>query len=193
LPAAHSCAPLDWQALFGNDHSVEIEVGFGKGLFLLSESQARPSVNFVGIEIERKYVLHTATRLAKRERRNVRVIASDARWFLQAKVRQHSVQAVHVYFPDPWWKTRHRKRKLLTDDFIATCGRVLKAGGCLHLATDVEEYFLESQAMIQRDSGWQLVDRPAEKTPSHEMDYLTHFVRKYRQEGRSIYRAIYRR
>lgn len=192
FPPALATEPLDWRAIFGNDHPVEIEVGFGKGLFLVSESQARPGVNFVGIEIERKYVLHAATRLAKRALKNVRVAASDARWFLPTKVRAASVQAVHVYFPDPWWKTRHRKRKLLTEEFVTTCGQVLAPGGTLHLATDVEEYFVESQAMLARLPDWRLVDRPVEKTPTHEMDYLTHFERKYRKEGRSIYRAIYR-
>src|SRR6516225_1892190 len=106
--------PLDWRELFGNDHPVEIDVGFGKGLFLLTQGQARPDTNFLGIEIERKYALLTATRIARQNLPNVKLACTDARWFLKERVAEGSVAAVHVYFPDPWWKTRHRKRKLLT-------------------------------------------------------------------------------
>src|SRR5437868_6164023 len=98
---------LSWQQTFGNDHPVEIEVGFGKGLFLLTEAQKRPDVNFFGIEIERKYQLYAATRMVKRGLANVRLACGDARRFLHDFVPHRSVQAVHVYFPDPWWKKRH--------------------------------------------------------------------------------------
>ena len=96
-------APIDWPALFGNNHPVELEVGFGKGLFLLTAALANPDVNFVGVEVVRKYQLFTATRLAKRQVPNVRLACADARLFLRDCVAAASVQAVHVYFPDPWW------------------------------------------------------------------------------------------
>src|SRR5439155_18074092 len=98
--------PIDWQALFGNDHPVEVEVGFGKGLFLVTAGAANPQTNYFGIEIVRKYQLYAATRLAKRGLGNVRVTCGDARQILRDRVVTGSVQAVHVYFPDPWWKTR---------------------------------------------------------------------------------------
>src|SRR5689334_16781272 len=101
--------PVDWRELFGNDHPVEVEVGFGKGLFLLTAGQANPGTNYFGIEIVRKYQLFTATRLAKRDLRNVRVACADARAFLRDRVVDRSVRALHLYFPDPWWKTRHHK------------------------------------------------------------------------------------
>src|SRR2546423_13842062 len=90
---------LDWQLVLGNANPVEIEVGFGKGLFLVNAGEARPQTNFFGIEIERKYTLFTATRLAKRGLRNVKVAACDARRFLGDCVAAGSVAAVHVYFP----------------------------------------------------------------------------------------------
>jgi len=185
--------PLDWSRVFGNGNPVEIEVGFGKGLFLVSSGCARPGTNFFGIEIERKYTLFTATRLAKRGLRNVKVAACDARWFLEAHVKAGSVAAVHVYFPDPWWKNRHRKRRLFTEPFAAQCARVLAGGGHLHLVSDVETYFAETVSMLAQ------VDvltpsRPAEvKDPEHEMDFLTNFERKYRRQGRSIHRGLWRR
>jgi tRNA (guanine-N7-)-methyltransferase len=191
LSAAIVAEPFDWRAVFGNDQPIEMEIGFGKGLFLVSASQAQPSVNFVGVEIERKYVLATATRLVKHNISSVRLVASDARWFLAAKVAEASVQAIHIYFPDPWWKNRHRKRKLMTEDFVNLCWRALAPAGRLHFATDVEDYFTETQALIERLALWQLAERPEARTPAHDLDYLTHFERKYRQEGRAIYRAVY--
>ena len=107
--------PVDWHAIFGNDHAVEIEIGFGKGLFLLTQGQARPDTNFLGIEIERKYTLLTATHLVQRGLPNVKLACTDARWFLRERVTPGSVAAVHIYFPDPWWKKRHpQSRKLFT-------------------------------------------------------------------------------
>ncbi len=176
--------PLDWRQVFGNDHPVHIEVGFGKGLFLVTAGQAQPHTNFLGIEIDRKYQLFTATRLAKRRLANVRLICGDARQVL-AVVLESSVQAVHVYFPDPWWKTRHRKRRLFTADFAGQCARVLQPGGLLHVMTDVETYFREIRTILDRQAF--LREDPSPSTL--ESDYLTNFDRKYRQAGKTIFRV----
>jgi len=182
--------PLAWPLVFGNDRPVEIEVGFGKGLFLLTSSQARPDTNFLGIEIDRKYVLFTATRLAKRELRNVRLVSADARFFLHEQVAPASVQAVHVFFPDPWWKQKHKKRRLFTADFAAECLRVLQVGGSLNVVSDVAEYFQQIAKILDARPDLQPV--PAERAfLSAGEDYLTNFERKYRQEGRPIHRASY--
>jgi tRNA (guanine-N7-)-methyltransferase len=185
--------PLDWSRVFGNVNPVEIEVGFGKGLFLVNSGCGRPGTNFFGIEIERKYTLFTATRLAKRGLRNVKVAACDARWFLEAHVKAGSVAAVHVYFPDPWWKNRHRKRRLFTEPFAAQCARVLASGGHLHFVSDVETYFAETALMLAQIDVLAPSRPPEVKDPEHEMDFLTNFERKYRRQGRSIHRGLWRR
>jgi len=180
--------------LFGNDHPVEVEVGFGKGLFLSTAAAARLDVNFFGIEVLRKYQLFAATRLAKRSLTNVRVACADARMLLRERVAAQSVQAVHVYFPDPWWKARHRKRRVFTPEFAHTVGTILKPGGQLWLATDVEAYH-GVMAQIVRDLGPAFVERPppSPTEPEHDMDYLTNFERKFRKEGRPIYRLAHER
>lgn len=179
--------PLDWRALFGNDGPVELEVGFGKGLFLLTAAQAHPDVNFAGVEIVRKYQLFTATRLAKRGLTNVRVACADARLFLP-RVPSESLQAVHVYFPDPWWKKRHHKRRVFTGEFVAECVRILKPGGRLHAVTDVEEYAGVMSVLLAEQPSLHLMPTPTENTPVHDLDYLTNFERKFRKQGKSIYR-----
>ncbi len=193
LPTPEPGTVLAWPAVFGNDGPVEIEVGFGKGLFLLTAALARPQVNFLGIEILRKYQLFTATRLVKRGVGNVRLACADAREFLRGHVAAGSVAALHVYFPDPWWKKRHRKRRLFTPEFAQECERVLVPGGILYVVTDVEEYFVEIRELVAGHTAFHVVANPAAPEGSHDLDYLTNFERKFRKEGRPIYRVTYQR
>jgi tRNA (guanine-N7-)-methyltransferase len=192
-PPAGPPAPLSWEEVFGNDHPVEVEVGFGKGLFLLRAAQANPGVNYLGVEIVRKYQLYAATRLAKRGLGNVRVACADARPFLRERVPAGSVRAVHVYFPDPWWKKRHHKRRLFTGEFASACERVLLPGGRLLLATDVEDYAALAREVVAGHTRLAPVPPPAEHEPSHDLDYLTNFERKFRKQGRAIYRLTWER
>jgi tRNA (guanine-N7-)-methyltransferase len=184
-------APLDCSAVFGNDRPVEIEVGSGKGLFLVTAGQADPQTNYLGIEIVRKYQLFTATRLAKRGLHNVRVACADARAFLRDRVAGGSVQAVHVYFPDPWWKTRHHKRRVFTEEFAARCAAVLRPGGRLLVATDVEDYAGLVRRTVAKVPALHEAEAPAEHAPAHDMDYLTNFERKFRQQDKPIYRMAF--
>jgi tRNA (guanine-N7-)-methyltransferase len=179
-------AALAWKDIFGNDAPVEIEVGFGKGLFLLTAGQARPDVNFFGIEIERKYQLFTANRVAKRVLANVRLACTDARAFLRDRVPMESVQAIHVYFPDPWWKQRHRKRRLFTAEFAAACATVLRRGGRLDVMSDVADYFSIITGLLEQQP--RLRSLPATERAG---DYRTNFERKYRLAGKPIYGASY--
>jgi tRNA (guanine-N7-)-methyltransferase len=184
-------AALDWAAVFGNARPVELEVGFGKGLFLVTAAPQRPDVNFAGVEIVRKYQLFTATRIAKRGLGNVRLACADGRAFLRDRVAAGSVQAVHVYFPDPWWKKRHHKRRLFTPEFAAEVARVLRPGGVLHFASDVEDYFHMADGLVAAHTPLRPLPEPA--APSDDGDYLTNFERKARLRGRAVYRRRYQR
>jgi tRNA (guanine-N7-)-methyltransferase len=191
LEVANEAGPLNWEAVFGNAGPIEIEVGFGKGLFLVTAAQASPGLNFVGIEIARKYQLFTATRLAKRGLRNVRLVKADARQFLRDQVASGSCQAIHVYFPDPWWKKRHLKRRVFTQEFVSQCERVLRTGGRLHVVTDVKDYFQVITELVA-SHGRLRPSPPAEAPePANDLDFLTNFERKFRKEGRPIYRMSY--
>jgi tRNA (guanine-N7-)-methyltransferase len=185
--------PFDWSTVFGNAYPVELEVGFGKGLFLTTSAQVRPEVNFVGVEIVRKYQLLTATRLAKASLGNVRLACGDGRLFLRDRVVAGSLQALHVYFPDPWWKKRHQKRRLFTDEFVAECPRVLRPGGRFHIATDVAEYAAVMEELLAAQPLLRPLAPPSPGEPNHDLDYLTHFERKFRMEGRPIHRLLYER
>ncbi len=180
--------PLDWPAVFGDGRPVEIEVGCGKGLFLLTEALARPDVNFLGVEVVRKYQLYTATRMAKRGLRNVRVACADARLLLRDRVPSASVQAVHVYFPDPWWKKRHHKRRVFTAEFVASVARALTPGGRLHAATDVESYFHIMRDLVAAEPRLRLLPSPEPAASENQLHSLTNFERKAVLRGKPVYR-----
>lgn len=182
---------LDWTTLFGNTNPVEVEVGFGKGLFLVNAASARPDRNFLGIEIVRKYQLYATTRLAIRKLANAKTACADAKFVLRECIEPGSVAAVHVYFPDPWWKTKHKKRLLFTPEFALDVARVLTPGGRLHFVTDVADYFEMVSATLAETPGFRLLPPPSEAEPRHDMDYLTNFERKFRKEGRPIHRSEY--
>ena len=184
---------IDWWQLFGNDNPVEIEVGMGKGLFLLNSTLARPNTNFFGIEIVRKYQLYATTRFAIRELPNVKTVCADARWVFRQFVRPGSVSAVHVYLPDPWWKARHKKRRVFTSGFAADSARILRTGGRLFIATDVEEYFGVMTGTVCAMPAFNEV-RSATSVGTPEADgFQTNFERKARQKGTPIWRAEFER
>ncbi len=186
--------PINWPTLFGNSNPVEIEVGTGKGLFLLHAATARPGTNFLGIEIVRKYQLYAATRYAIRNLPNVKTACADAKALLRDFVATASVAAVHVYFPDPWWKKRHKKRRVFTPEFAADAARVLIPGGRLYVASDVEEYFGVMTAILRAMPAF--AERPEEAgraAPQTEAGYATNFERKARASGTAVWRAAYER
>jgi tRNA (guanine-N7-)-methyltransferase len=185
--------PLDGAAFFENAHPVELEIGCGRGLFLFTASQTCPDRNFLGIDFDYKEAKRAAERLRKRAIPNARILGGDANVLLQKYVTDGSVSAVHVYFPDPWWKRRHHKRRIWTPAFVRECARVLKVGGDLHGWTDVEEYFQAYQPLVSSHPALEELPPPAERAPEHDMDYHTSFERKKRKAGLPIYRAHWRR
>jgi len=189
LPAA----PLQLADLFGNDRPVEVEVGSGRGLFLVNSGTASPGTNFLGIEYDFKEARRAARRLQKRALGNVRVLGADARVVLGEYLPDLSATAVHVYFPDPWWKRRHKKRRIFTPEFLVQVARVLRPGGVLHARTDVEEYFGVMTALVAENPAFVALPAPQELPAAHDMDYHTSFERKKRKMGLPIYRACWSR
>jgi tRNA (guanine-N7-)-methyltransferase len=184
---------IDWAALFGNANPVEVEVGMGKGLFLLTSATNRPDTNFFGIEIVRKYQLYATSRFAVRKLPNVKTVCADARWVFRRFVPEGSVSAVHVYFPDPWWKARHKKRRVFTAGFAADAARILRVGGRLCIATDVEEYFGVMTGIVRALPAFRELRAEMNTAPAEEAGYQTNFERKARQKGTPVWRAEYER
>ena len=185
--------PCTVEALFGRTGPLEVEVGSGKGLFLRNAAAARPDVDFLGIEMSRKYARFAAAALAKRQLTNATLVAGDALRIFNELLPDESLCAVHVYFPDPWWKKRHKKRRVMCGPFLSDVERTLKPGGRLHFWTDVEEYFqtsLELLAQLTKLEG--PLDVP-ELPVENDMAYRTHFERRMRLHEEPVYRAEFRK
>lgn len=181
---------VDFQAIFGNDHPVELEVGSGKALFLRNAARQRPEHNFYGIEIVRKYAFHGAERVKNLGLTNVKIMPGDALAFLK-KVPNGQITTAHLYYPDPWWKRKHHKRRVFTPDFVADVQRVLKPGGQFLIVTDVADYFEHVMLVMAEFTAFQQMKAPEQHEPEHDLDYLTNFERKFKREGRPIYRVAF--
>ncbi len=179
---------IDWEAIYGRQGEIEIEIGSGKGSFLVAAAAQRPQANFLSIERARPYVEHLRDRVTRHDLRNVRIVRADAGSFLAERVVPGSVRELHIYFPDPWPKKRHRKRRLITPDFVAAAAQAIAPGGEIRFVTDHAKYFAAATATFEANS-----DLAAAPVPEAEMSDLTNYERKYRAEGRTIHRARYRR
>ncbi len=181
------------RALFGRSAPLEIEVGSGKGLFLARATQRSPDHDFLGIEIAGKYAHFAAAALARQAMANGKLIHGDGVRIFRQRLLTDSVAAIHVYFPDPWWKQRHRKRRVLHAAFLHDVQRVLRQGGILHFWTDVLEYFEATLKLIRLETALQgpvmLDEQPAE----HDEDFRTHFERRMRMHAQPVYRCQYRK
>jgi tRNA (guanine-N7-)-methyltransferase len=185
--------PWDAAALFGRDAPLEVEVGSGKGLFLQSAATAMPAQNFLGIEIATKYARFAAARLAKHSISNAVVVHGDAQRVFGELLPVNSLAAVHVYFPDPWWKKRHHKRRVMNERFVQQIERSLAAGGTLHFWTDVRERFDAALELIAAQTSLVGPLDVGERSPQHDLDYRTHFERRMRLSDKPVYRAEFRK
>ncbi len=175
---------------------VEIEIGPGKGAFVLAATAAKPDTFLLGIEAAPGYASLAATRLRASGRTNGRFLVDNGKLFLQDRVDDAALDAVHVYYPDPWPKRRHQGRRFFTDDVPAVLARVLRDGGFCFVATDNAAYagqiarVLGSAPDLRRDEAEEA--RVQALGPGHAFT-PTNFERKYLEEGRVIRRYAFRR
>ncbi len=190
-----NCCPagLIRKRLFPVAQDLEIEVGSGKGLFLLNESGNTPQRNFLGVEIAKKYCRFAAYRLAKQGRTNAHMLRGDGLRLFHELLPIECAVGVHVYFPDPWWKERHRRRRVMQPQFIADLQRVLKPEGIFHFWTDVEEYFDETCQLMKQHCELTGPTPVAVQPAEHDMDYRTHFERRMRKRDHDVFRAVFRK
>jgi len=178
--------PLNWQTLFGNDHPVELEIGMGKGTFLTDQAKARPDTNFFGIEWANWYFCYASDRLRRNGCLNARTVRADAVFFLKEFVPDQSLSVLHIYFPDPWPKARHHKRRTVQPSFVPTIMRVLKPGGQLRVVTDHKEYYEQIEATI-KGSPLTVIEYNRPGSAGEGETVGTNFERKYQREGRPFY------
>ena len=190
---------IAWSDIFQNDHPVELEIGSGKGTFLLGIAQALPNHNYVGIEYAKAYADFAADRLRRHGTHNARLVAAEATWWIRCHIPDNSLAAVHVYFPDPWPKTKQQKRRLIQLPFLKEVHRILTPGGKLRLVTDHADYFAHMKAMLAAQTDLKVIPfdpavpatslpAPARKEGDEPPPMIvgTNFEKKYIAEGRTF-------
>ena len=179
---------IDFGCLFGRCGPVHIEIGAGKATFLLNEAMAQREANFLGIERARKYYRHAVDRIGRWGLTNVRIIRTDAPYFLANFVAANSVDCYHIYFPDPWPKRRHNKRRFFCPANLELLLRTLKNGGIIKAATDYEEYFKVISELLEahKERVIEIEFRPTAGAQPGEC-VGTNYERKYIKDKRQIY------
>ncbi len=172
--------------LFGNERPVEVEIGCGKGKFLLARSAENPEINFLGIDYAGKWMKIGEERGRKRRIPNLRFLKGEARQIL-TRFLPGSVEAFHIYFPDPWPKKRHHKRRLLGPAFLRRLDELLKPGGLIEIATDNEAYYAEiKKAVPESEVRWQNVRESVNERLAFGA-VPTSYEAKYAAEKRPLY------
>ena len=183
----------DLNTLFGRTAPRVLEIGFGNGESLAATAAAYPETDYLGIEVHRPGVGHLLKLLGEQELTNVRIICADACAVLASRLPDASLDRIQIFFPDPWPKKRHHKRRLIQPPFVALLADKLKPGGILHLATDWENYaehmlsVLQGEArLVNTQASGSFAARPADRPP-------TKFERRGQRLGHRVYDLIYRR
>jgi tRNA (guanine-N7-)-methyltransferase len=179
---------VDFGDIFGRSGPVHIEIGSGKGTFLVNQARFQPEVNFIGIEWASRYYKYSVDRIGRWNLQNVRIIRTDAARFIAENVPDESVDCFHIYFPDPWPKKRHHKRRFFNPANTSELIRCLKSGGTIRAATDYAEYFEQIKRVIasRRDMLREIDFLPTAGAQIGEW-VGTNFERKYLKESRPIF------
>lgn len=177
---------LNLPEIFGNDNPTIIEIGSGKGRFLISTATERPDLNIIGIEKSLHYHRVIRERVMKRNLTNIRLINHDAFLVLKDMIPDASIAEVHVYFPDPWPRSKQQKRRIIRPEVLEQFARVLVPGGWGIYVTDHKEYFDAAAPLIEARF-------PSERrVPGPDDPPRTNYEAKYREQGRPIYEIRFR-
>ncbi|MGC9941621.1 MAG: tRNA (guanosine(46)-N7)-methyltransferase TrmB [Verrucomicrobiota bacterium] len=179
--------PLDLAELFSRRQPLEVELGCGDASFLIEYARRNPQINFIGVE----RLLGRLQKLDRKGRRigllNVRGVRIESAYFMQYLLPPHSAGAVHIYFPDPWPKKKHRRHRLINKDFPALAQGALSSGGTVFLRTDDADYFQQMKEVFAAAKEFMPVE-----TPAALAEVTTDFEREFNQQGIPSLRAAYR-
>ncbi|GAA5176353.1 tRNA (guanosine(46)-N7)-methyltransferase TrmB [Niveibacterium umoris] len=182
---------LDYDTAFGRSAPTILEIGFGMGDTTATIAQARPGDNFLGIEVHGPGVGNLCKLIEERGITNIRVMQHDAFEVVRDMIGENSLAGVHVYFPDPWHKARHNKRRLIQEPFVQQLAQRLTPGGYIHCATDWEDYAVQ---MLEVLSGEPLLENSADGyAPKPDYRPLTKFENRGLKLGHGVWDLVFRR
>ena len=182
---------LNLTAILGNDNPVVMEIGFGNGEALLETAARTPGQNFLGIEVHRPGVGHLMLRLAEQQIRNVRVIRHDAMEVLRHHLADEALFGLRLFFPDPWHKKRHHKRRIVRPEFAELLHRKIRPGGFIHMATDWENYAEQMMQVMSEAAGFENQAGPNQFSPRPDDRPLTKFEQRGERLGHGVWDLIF--
>jgi tRNA (guanine-N7-)-methyltransferase len=185
-PISSILEPIDLAKLFPSDQPLEVELGSGDGSFLVQYASQNLLCNFIGVE----RLLGRIRKLDRKGRKagltNLRGLRIESAYFLQYLLPHHSAAALHVYFPDPWPKRKHRRHRLINEQFVPLARQSLKPGGKIYLRTDDADYFDQMRCVFAASPSFTTVETPEALTA-----LLTDFEREFNAQGIATLRAAY--
>ena len=183
--------PLDLNDLFNRAAPKILEIGFGMGEGMADIAEAHPENDYLGVEVHTPGVGALLMQLGERGLNNVRIVQHDAVEVLSQMLAPDSLAGAHVFFPDPWHKTRHHKRRLIQPPLVELLASRLAPGGYLHLATDWEDYAVQMLAVLRAEPT--LINTAADYAPRPESRPLTKFEARGLRLGHGVWDLLFRR
>lgn len=182
---------LDFTQLFGNDAPVSIEIGFGMGASLAEQARKNPDRNYIGIEVHRPGVGSLLVKMKDLGLTNIRVISHDAVEVLNDMIADSSIELLQLFFPDPWHKKRHHKRRIVNSEFVGSLHTKIKLGGHLHMATDWQNYAEQMLNVMQVSEGWQNCSKSNDYIPQPEDRPVTKFQKRGEGLGHGVWDLMF--
>ncbi|EAT13036.1 tRNA (guanosine(46)-N7)-methyltransferase TrmB [Bermanella marisrubri] len=184
---------LDYQAVFGNSNPVVLEIGFGMGKSLVEMAEANPQLNYIGIEVHTPGVAKLLRDANEKGIDNIRVFENDAIEVLEQCIPDESLHGMQLFFPDPWHKKRHHKRRIVQPEFAQNIRKKLKVGSTFHMATDWENYAEHMLEVMEEQAGYENVAGKNQYHPRPDFRPLTKFEVRGENKGHGVWDLIYKR
>ena len=184
-----AAAPLDFRTLFGRDAPVVLEIGFGMGAATAVVAAAHREIDFLGVEVHAPGVGALLKLAGEHALTNLRIVEHDAVDVVETMIAPASLAGVHVWFPDPWHKARHNKRRLIQPAFVATVAARIAAGGYLHCATDWEDYAVQMRDVLDAEPTLSNTSPTGYATPADPL--LTRPVTKFETRGQRLGHGVW--
>jgi tRNA (guanine-N7-)-methyltransferase len=184
---------LDYSEVFGNDNPVVLEVGFGMGGSLVEMCKANPNLNYIGIEVHTQGVAKLLRDAAEVGVTNIRAYEFDAIEILAHCIPDNSLHTMQLFFPDPWHKARHNKRRILTGKFAETIRQKLTVDGSFHMATDWEHYAEQMLEVMEAAPGYENISGKGNYHPRPDFRPLTKFEKRGEKLGHGVWDLIYKK
>lgn len=185
---------IDFPDIFGREKPVHIEIGCGRGTFLVNQAINYPDINFLAVEWANKYYRYAVDRLGRKKIGNVRLIRTEAANFLAEYIADNCVECFHIYFPDPWPKKRHNKRRFVCEKNICQIIRCLKKGGIINIATDHVDYFEQMKKAFEKFTDKLKQVEFIKPAGALENELVgTNYERKYIKEQRNIFTIAFKK